>query len=76
MHLNVSLVRQDTDTKGRKDMVDRIAIREKLLELEKLRPELLEEAMGFIEYLVHREKEKQNMPVIHDTNEIEFISND
>ncbi len=57
-------------------MVDRIAIREKLLELEKLRPELLEEAMGFIEYLVHREKEKQNMPGIHDTNEIEFISND
>jgi len=57
-------------------MVDRIAIREKLLELEKLRPELLEEAMGFIEYLVHREKEKQNTPGIHDTNEIEFLSND
>ena len=32
-------------------MVDRITIREKLLELEKLRPELLEEAMSFIEYL-------------------------
>ena len=57
-------------------MVDRIAIREKLLELEKLRPELLEEAMGFIEYLVHREKEKQITPGIHDTNEIEFLSND
>ena len=57
-------------------MVDRITIREKLLKLEKLRPELLEEAMRFIEYLIHREKEKQNMPGIHDTNEIEFMSDD
>jgi len=58
------------------DMVERIMIREKLLELEKLQPELLEEAMRFIEYLIHCEKEKQNMPGIHDTNEIEFLSND
>ena len=57
-------------------MVERIIIREKLLELEKLRPELLEEAIAFIEYLIHREKEKQSTPRIHDTNEIEFLSND
>jgi hypothetical protein len=29
-------------------MADRLSIRDKLLELEKLRPELLEEAMRFI----------------------------
>jgi hypothetical protein len=58
------------------NMVERMVVREKLLELEKLRPELLEEAMGFIEYLIHREKEKQNTPRIHDTNEIQFLSND
>ena len=40
-------------------MVDRIIIQEKLLELEKLQPELFEEAMDFIEYLIHYEKEKQ-----------------
>ena len=57
-------------------MVERMMVREKLLELEQLRPELLEEAMGFIEYLIHREKEKQNNPGIHDTNEIQFLSND
>jgi len=57
-------------------MVERIMIREKLLELEKLRPELLDEAMGFIEYLIHREKEKQSIPGVHDTNDIEFLSND
>jgi hypothetical protein len=57
-------------------MVDRIMIREKLLELEKLRPELLEEPMRFVEYLIHREKEKQNMPGVYDTNEIKFLSND
>lgn len=57
-------------------MVERIMIREKLLELEKLRPELLEEAMGFIEYLIHREKEKQDIPGVHDTNDIEILSND
>ena len=55
-------------------MVERMMIREKLLELEKLRPELLEEAMRFIEYLIHREKEKQDMPEIHATNEIEYLS--
>ena len=43
-------------------MADRISIRDKLMELEKLRPELLEEAMRFIEYLIHREKEKQSLP--------------
>ena len=57
-------------------MAKRIMIREKLLELEKLSPELLEEAMRFIEYLIHREKEKQSMPGIYDTNDIKFISND
>ena len=51
-------------------------IREKLLELEKLSPELLEEAMHFIEYLIHREKEKQSMPGIYDTNDIKFLTND
>jgi hypothetical protein len=64
------------DTKGRMDMVERVTIREKLLELEKLSPELLEEAMSFIEYLIHREKEKQNMPGIYDTDKIKFLSND
>ena len=58
------------------DMVEKITIREKLLELEKLKPELLEEAMRFIEYLIHREKEKQSTPEIYDTNEIKFLSND
>lgn len=57
-------------------MVDRLMIREKLLELEKLRPALLEEAMRFIEFLIHREKEKQSKPEIYDTNEIKFLSND
>jgi len=57
-------------------MVDRILIRKKLLELEKLRPELLEEAMRFIEYLIHSERAKQNNPEIYDTNEIEFLSNE
>ena len=58
------------------DMVERITIREKLLELEKLKPELLVEAMRFIEYLIHREKEKQSKPEIYDTNEIKFLSDD
>jgi len=57
-------------------MADRLLIRDKLMELEKLRPELLEEAMRFIEYLIHREKEKQSLPGISDTNEIEFLSED
>ena len=57
-------------------MVDRIMIRDKLMELEKLRPELMEEAMRFIDYLIHREKEKQSVPGISDTNEIEILSND
>jgi len=57
-------------------MVDRITIRDKLIELEKLRPELMEEAMRFIDYLIHREKEKQSVPGISDTNEIEILSND
>lgn len=57
-------------------MVERITIREKLLELEKLKPALLEEAMRFIEYLIHREKEKQSKPEIYDTNEIKFLSDD
>ncbi len=57
-------------------MVERIVIREKLIELEKLSPELLEEAMRFIEYLIHHEKEKQSMPGIYDTNDIKFLSND
>ena len=56
--------------------MDRIIIRDKLMELEKLRPELLEEAMRFIDYLIHREKEKQSVPGISDTNEIEILSND
>lgn len=54
-------------------MVDWITIRETLLELEKLRPELLEEAMHFIEYLIHCEKEKQRTPGIYDTNDIKFL---
>ena len=57
-------------------MVDRITIREKLLELEKLRPELLEEAMGFIEYRSHREKENQSILRIYDTNDIEILPDD
>jgi len=57
-------------------MVDRRIIREKLLELEKLKPELLEEAMGFIEYLIHREKEKQSVPGIYDTHEIKILSDE
>ena len=57
-------------------MVDRITIREKLLELEKLQPGLLEEAMRFIEYLIHREKEKQDIPSIYDTADIEILSDD
>ena len=62
--------------KGRMDMVDRLTIREKLLDLEKLQPELLEEAMSFIEYLIHREKETQNIPRIHDTTDIKILSYD
>jgi hypothetical protein len=69
-------MRETPDKKGRMEMVERIIIREKLLELEKLRPELLEEAMRFIEYLIHREKEKQATPGVKDTNEIEFLTND
>ena len=57
-------------------MVDRITIRDKLMELEKLRPELMEEAMRFIDYLIHREKEKQSVPGISDTNEIEILPNE
>ena len=57
-------------------MVDRILIQEKLLDLEKLRPELMNEAMRFIEYLIHREKKKQNTPGIYDTNDIKFLSDD
>lgn len=57
-------------------MADRLSIRDKLMELEKLRPELLEEAMRFLEYLIRREKEKQSIPGISDTNEIEFLSED
>ena len=57
-------------------MVDMTMIQEKLMELEKLRPELLKEAMGFIEYLIHREKKKQGAPGIYDTDEIKFLSND
>ena len=62
--------------KGEMMMADRLLIRDKLIELEKLRTELLEEAMRFIEYLIHREKEKQSLPGISDTNEIEFLSED
>jgi hypothetical protein len=57
-------------------MVDRILIQEKLSELEKLRPELMDEAMRFIEYLIHREKEKRNTPGIYDTNDIKYLSDD
>ncbi len=57
-------------------MVERLEIRDKLLELEKLRPELLEEAMRFIDFLIHREKEKQNLPGISDTDEIEILPNE
>ena len=57
-------------------MADRMMIRERLLELEHLKPELLEEVMRFIEYLIHREKEKQSTPGIYDTNEIKFLSDD
>ena len=57
-------------------MADRITIREKLLELEKLHPELLEEAMSFIEYLIQRETETQNIPRIYDTHDIKILSND
>jgi hypothetical protein len=57
-------------------MVDRLLIREKLLELEKLRPELLDEAMKYIEYLIHREKENQDILRIYDTNDIEIVSDD
>ena len=57
-------------------MVDRITIREKLLELEKLNPELLEEAMSFIDYLIHRQKEKQDILTIYDTDEIKIVSDD
>jgi hypothetical protein len=57
-------------------MADKIFIREKLLELEKLRPELLNEAMRFIEYLIHREKEKRTTPGIYDTKDIKFLSDD
>jgi len=57
-------------------MVERLEIRDKLLELEKLRPELLEEAMRFIDFLIHREKEKQSLPGISDTDEIEILSNE
>ena len=55
-------------------MADQLSIQKKLSELEKLRPELLEEALRFIEYLIHREKEKQSLPGISDTNELEFLS--
>jgi len=57
-------------------MVDRLIIREKLLELEKLKPELLVEAMDYIEFLIHREKEKQNVPGIYDTSEIKILSDE
>ena len=57
-------------------MAERIDIRDKLMELEKLRPELLEEAIRFIDYLIHREKEKQRLPGIRDTNEIEILPSD
>ena len=70
------VVEQGSDTKERIGMVDRLTIREKLLELEKLKPALLEEAMRFIEYLIHREKDKQSKPEIYDTNEIKYLSDD
>jgi len=57
-------------------MIDRHKIREELLELEKLRQELLEEAMKYIEYLIHREKENQDVLRIYDTNDIELLSDD
>ena len=57
-------------------MVERLEIRDKLLKLEKLRPELLEEAMRFIDFLIQREKEKQSLPGISDTDEIEILPND
>jgi len=57
-------------------MVDRLSIREKLLELQKLRPELLEEVMKYIEYLIHREKENQDILRIYDTNDIKIVSDD
>ena len=57
-------------------MVDSGILRAKLLELEKLRPELLEEAMDFIDYLIHRENEKKSAPGIYDTQEIKFLSDD
>ena len=55
-------------------MVDRLTIREKLLELEKLDPRLLKEAMSFIDYLIHREKENQDVLRIYDTNDVEILS--
>lgn len=57
-------------------MTDIITIQEKLLELEKLKPELLEEAMRFIDYLIHREKEKQGTPGIYDTSDIKILSDE
>ena len=57
-------------------MVDRIRTADNCNQCDKLRPELLEEAMRFIDYLIHREKEKQSVPGISDTNEIEILPND
>ncbi len=57
-------------------MTDRLTIRQKLLELEKLKPELLNEAMKYIEYLIHREKENQDVLRIYDTNDIQIVSDE
>lgn len=64
---------QFTTRKGRMNMVDQSMIRKKLLELGKLQPELLEEAMRFIEYLIHCEKKKQDSSGIYDTDEKERL---
>ncbi len=57
-------------------MIDRLTIREKLLELEKLRPELLEEAMKYLDYLIHREKENQDVLRVYDTNDVKIVSDE
>ena len=54
----------------------KIKLQEKLLELKQLRPELLHEVVEYIDYLIHREKEKQEIPGITDTKEIKYLSDD
>jgi len=54
-------------------MRDWLVIRKKLLVLEKLRPELLEDVMKYIEYLIYLEKENHKKSKRYDSNDIKIL---